>query len=156
MTVYKYEYLSFVFEITLRSVRSVGDISHALQHCRANNLHTYTTNTTLGTNTRKKSENISQNLSLSPKFVKMSNFFLKTADYRPIWEKKLLIFTNFGEKDKFWEIFSHYFSQWHHTYPMRPMRPLFSEIDKKSNLFSQNEHFCLKSADCQAIWEKIL
>ena len=98
MTVYKYEYLSFVFEITLRSVRSVGDISHALQHCRANNLHTYTTNTTLGTNTRKKSENISQNLSLSPKFVKMSNFFLSKRPIIGRFEKKNCSFLRILEK----------------------------------------------------------
>jgi hypothetical protein len=40
----------------------------------------------------------SQNLSFSPKFVKISRF-----------EKKLAIFTNFGEKEKFCEKFSQYF-----------------------------------------------
>ena len=65
--------------------------------------------------TGKNSEKIlwkcSQNLSFSLKYVKISNFSLKSADYQPIWKKILLLFTNFGEKDKFWEKCSHLFSK---------------------------------------------
>ena len=88
---------------------------------RTRRLHySRTAESSLGKIARKYCENFSQNLSFSPKFVKFATFF-----------SNRLIFTNFGEKDKFWEkIFSPFFTVlWQSHYSSTCWEVLFRKGD---------------------------